>query len=331
MTTSGPECLRLGVLGAARIAKGALIDPARRVDGVAVAAIAARDRGRAEEFARKHEIPQVHASYEQLIADPSIDAVYIPLPAALHAQWTIAAIEAGKHVLCEKPFTGNAAAAERVASAADRGAVVVMEAYHSRYHPLQERVREILDSGEIGTVTHARASFCVPIPPGRDIRWNEELGGGGLLDVGYYPVRLLRDLLGEITSLEAVHAFTRGRVDRLLTADVVLAESVHASVVSSIWSRHLLGMKFEISGTGGRLLVTRPYHPHLAGSRIHVWSGGSRRTETTSRKPTYVGQLEAFRDGVIHGTTVHTDPPAAVAQMRALDGLYLAAGLQPRP
>ena len=123
--------LRIGVLGAAKIAAGALIGPARRVPGVEVRAVAARDRGRADAFARRNRIPVVHRSYDELLADASIDAVYVPLPASLHARWTIAALEAGKHVLCEKPFAGNSAAAREVAAVAARSDRVVMEAYSS--------------------------------------------------------------------------------------------------------------------------------------------------------------------------------------------------------
>src|SRR5205823_14173805 len=128
--------LRFGVLGAARIAPLAIVKPARQVDGVVVSAIAARDPERAKEFASKHGIPKVHTSYDALVDDPDIDAVYIPLPNGLHAQWTLRAIAAGKHVLCEKPFTANAAEAEQVADAAEASDVVVMEAFHYRYHPL---------------------------------------------------------------------------------------------------------------------------------------------------------------------------------------------------
>src|SRR5829696_808835 len=142
--------VRIGVLGAARIVDGALLKPSREIDGVAVTAIAARDRSRAADFARRHGLATVNESYEHLLEDPAIDAVYIPLPAALHAQWSIAAIAAGKHVLCEKPFTRNADDAGRVASAAAAGSVVVMEAYHSHYHPLTQQLKDIVASGEIG-------------------------------------------------------------------------------------------------------------------------------------------------------------------------------------
>src|SRR5215831_19225098 len=135
--------LKIGVLGAAKIAPAALIKPARDVADVEVAAIAARDRAKAATFARKHGIATVHDSYDALLANPAIDAIYNPLPNGLHGKWTIAALEAGKHVLCEKPFTANADEAVDVAKVEARAGLVVMEAFHYRYHPLTEQLIEV--------------------------------------------------------------------------------------------------------------------------------------------------------------------------------------------
>src|SRR5262249_20853387 len=134
------DTVRIGILGAARIAPSAVIKPAQHCAEATVAAVAARDRSRAEAFAAKHGVPNVRDSYDALIADPEIDAIYNPLPNGLHAEWTIAALEAGKHVLCEKPFTANTKEAEDVAGVATRAGRVVMEAFHYRYHPLAHRM-----------------------------------------------------------------------------------------------------------------------------------------------------------------------------------------------
>ncbi len=146
--------LRIGVLSAARIVPSALLSPAKQTPEVIVSGIAARNPQRAQAFARKHHIPRVFASYDELIADPDLDAVYIPLPNGLHAAWTIKALEAGKHVLCEKPFASNAEEAEQMAEAAERSGRVLMEAFHYRYHPLAARMKEIVTSGELGTIRH---------------------------------------------------------------------------------------------------------------------------------------------------------------------------------
>src|SRR5215467_4914081 len=176
--------VRIGILGAARIAPAAVIKPAQTVGDAMIGAVAARDRTRADAFASKHGIPRVHASYADLVADPDLDAIYNPLPNGLHAEWTIAALEAGKHVLCEKPFTANAKEAEDVAAVAARTGLVVMEAFHWRYHPLAKRVREIIDSGELGTISRVETALCFPMPLFNDIRYQYDLAGGALMDVG---------------------------------------------------------------------------------------------------------------------------------------------------
>src|SRR5204863_5015745 len=154
--------VRIGCLGAARIAPAALIKPACTSEEVDATAIAARDAGRARVFAAKHSVPVVHDSYDALLADPDVDAIYNPLPNGLHALWTIRALEAGKHVLCEKPFTANAAEAERVRDAAEASGLVVMEAFHWRYHSLAARMLEVVRSGELGDVRHVETWMCFP-------------------------------------------------------------------------------------------------------------------------------------------------------------------------
>src|SRR5256885_6357900 len=176
--------LRVGVLGAARIAPNALIKPARDVAEVEVTAIAARDKAKADRFATKHGIPRVHDRYDALLADPDIDAIYNPLPNGLHGKWTIAALEAGKHVLCEKPFTANADEAVEVAKVEARTGLVVMEAFHYRYHPLAARLVEIVHDGMLGTIEHIETSMMFPLLPRGDIRWQLGLAGGSTMDVG---------------------------------------------------------------------------------------------------------------------------------------------------
>ena len=146
------KTVRIGVLGAARIAPNALIAPARDNAEAEVVAVAARDRDRAAAYAQKHGIGRVHGSYEELLADPDIDAVYNPLPNGLHGRWTRAALAGGKHVLCEKPFTANAAEAREIGDLTTQSDRVVMEAFHYRYHPLAERMKRIVDGGTLGRI-----------------------------------------------------------------------------------------------------------------------------------------------------------------------------------
>src|SRR2546428_55411 len=186
--------MRIGVLGAARIAPTALLRPASVVDGVEVRAVAARDRRRAEAFAGRYGVAVVHDSYADLVADPALDAVYIPLPNGLHATWTLAAIKAGKHVLCEKPFTSNAAQARQVVEAAEGTGLVVMEAFHYRYHPMARRMEDVVHSGELGAIERVDTAMCFPLPLFSNIRYRFDLAGGALMDAGCYAVHWLRRL-----------------------------------------------------------------------------------------------------------------------------------------
>src|SRR5258706_13505395 len=158
MTTHSP--IRIGVLGAAAIVPSALTNPARNVPEVQVTAIAARDPQRADKFARKHHIPRVHKTYTDLLADPDIDAIYNPLPNSLHAEWTIRALRAGKHVLCEKPFASNAKEAIQMASAANETGKVLSTGFAYRYHLLMARIMQALQSGELGSLKRIEARFC---------------------------------------------------------------------------------------------------------------------------------------------------------------------------
>src|SRR5579864_9152558 len=193
--------VRIGILGAARIAERALIEPARAVPSVTVAAIATRDKARGESFALQHGLPIAHASYELLLADPGIDAVYIPLPNSLHAPWTLRAIDAGKHVLCEKPFASNAREASSVTAAAEKSGLVVMEAMHYRYHPLVRRLTALISGGAIGTPRHIQAWTNWPVADPADIRYDYALGGGALMDGGCYAIDCLRLIGGDSPSV----------------------------------------------------------------------------------------------------------------------------------
>src|ERR1044072_2469843 len=164
--------IRIGILGAAAIVPAALTNPARGIHDVQILAVAARDPKRAYAMAKKFGIPRVHPTYSALLADHDIDAVYNPLPNGLHAEWTIRALKAGKHVLCEKPFASNAQEAEEVAAVARETGLVVSEAFAYRYHPLTAKVKEIIASGEIGTVQHIDARFCFLLPSPKNIRFN---------------------------------------------------------------------------------------------------------------------------------------------------------------
>lgn len=323
--------VRFGVLGAARIAPAALLKPARSVIDAEVVTVAARDRARAEAFAAKHGIEAVAPTYEAVLADPTVDAVYIPLPNSLHARWTLAALDAGKHVLCEKPFTANAAEAEAVAAAAAaRPDLVVMEAFHYRYHPVARRLREIVDSGELGTLRHVESAFCFPLPRFGDIRYRYDLAGGALMDAGCYAIHLTRLLGGEepeVTS--ALAKLHTPDVDRAMTAHLRFPSGHTGQVTASMWSSSVLRATASVRGEHGELRVLNPFGPHYF-HRIVVRSGRSRRVERLDRRPTYEHQLEAFCDAVLRGEPILTPVSDSIANMRVIDAVYTAAGLTPR-
>jgi predicted dehydrogenase len=321
------DAVRIGTLGAARITPSALIRPARGVAEVAVTAIAARDPARAERFARKHGIPKVHATYDDVIADANVDAIYNPLPNGLHAEWTLKAIEAGKHVLCEKPFTANAAEAETVAQAADGTGLVVMEAFHYRYHPLAQRMHDIVVGGELGRLQHVEAWMCIPMPRFKDIRYQYDLAGGATMDLAAYTIHQLRLLGGDEPEVTAARARLQSpNVDRWMQADVRWAQGHTGRMTCALWSSTLLKLAIRARGEEGELRVFNPTGPQFF-HRFTVLTDGKRRRERFPRKATYTYQLEAFTDAVLRGTPVLTPPADSVQNMRVIDAVYRAAGL----
>jgi predicted dehydrogenase len=324
------EVVRIGVLGAARIAPPALIKPARNNPRVEVVAVAARDRARAEKFAAKHSVPKVLDGYDALIASPDIDAIYNPLPNGLHAEWTIAALEAGKHVLCEKPFTSNAAEAEQVAAVAQRTGLVVMEAFHRRYHPLAQRMVEIVRSGELGTLQHVSMSLCFPLPRFSDIRYQYDLGGGALMDAGCYTVHIVRTLGGEepevVSATPKLHS---PDVDRVMSADLRFPSRHTGTIRCSMWSSSLLRLHAVAVGDRGEMRVFNPTSPQLS-HRMKVTVDGKSRGERFPRRPTYEYQLDAFAAAVLDGADTLTPPSDSIATMQVIDSIYGAAGMKVR-
>jgi predicted dehydrogenase len=324
------QTIRIGILGAARIAPLALIRPARKVAAAQVVAVAARDRARAARFAQRHRIPTTHDSYDALVADANIDAVYNPLPNGLHARWTLAALAAGKHVLCEKPFCANADEAVTVADAAARSGRVVMEAFHYRYHPLALRMREIVDSGQLGTIRRVETTFCVPLPLFSNIRYDSALAGGATMDGGCYAVHMARLLGGqEPTVTRAVAKLHTPDVDRAMSAELRFPNGHTGLVRCSMWSTALLSISARVVGERGELRVFNPVVPQLM-HKLTLVVDGKRRGERFTRRPTYEFQLEAFCDAVLRGTPTLTPPSDSVANMRVIDAIYRAAGMKPR-
>jgi predicted dehydrogenase len=317
--------VRIGILGAARVAPLALINPARGHAEVVVAAVAARDVSRAQAFAAKHGIARVHDSYEALIADPDLDAVYNPLPNGLHGRWTRAALTAGKHVLCEKPFTANAAEAREIAELAGKSDRVVMEAFHYRYHPLTLRAEQIIASGELGKLQRVEAALCFLLPKFSDIRYDYSLAGGATMDVGCYVVNMVRAFGGSTPEVVSAQAKLRDpQVDRAMTAQLRFASGHTGRVRCSMWSSDLGQFSAKVVGDRGELRVLNPVTPFR---RLSVRSADGNRVERFPRRATYAYQLDAFAAAVLRGEPVKTTPEDAIENMTVIDAIYRAAGL----
>jgi predicted dehydrogenase len=326
-----PEvALKIGTLGAARITPTALVKPARKVADLDVAAIAARDPERASTFATKHGIGRVHSTYADLIADPDLAAVYVPLPNSLHEEWTLKALKAGKHVLCEKPFTSNAAEAQQVADEAASSGLVVMEAFHYRYHPLAARMKDIVDSGVLGEIRHIETVMCIPLPLKDDIRYRYDLAGGATMDTGCYAIHQLRFLAGAEPEVVAASAkLARPNVDRWMQADFRFPDGRTGRMTCALWSARLFDLSVRVSGTDGELRVFNPTGPQYFSS-LRVKAKSRTARERVRGDATYVYQLKAFVAACLKGTPVPTGPGDAVANMRVIDEVYRAAGLPVR-
>jgi len=348
----------MGTLGSSRISLPALIEPAASVPEVTVAAVAARDQSRADAFALRHGIPAAHGSYEELLADPDIDAIYNPLPNSLHGPWTLQAIAAGKHVLCEKPFASNADEAAQVADAAAASGLVVMEAMHYRYHPLTRRLSELV--AELGPVQHLQCwtSFAIADPD--DIRYDFDLGGGALMDGGCYAIDCLR-LLGASggTSGGTSGRPSEGQSEPSVTG--ALADPVPRSPgrgPEAVADRSTaVRLAFPGGATGwfessftrdgefradvhaicrdGQVRLENFIFPHK-GRLVATRNGSVVADEQGGGESTYVGQLRAFAAAIAAGDgagdgAVPTSAAHAVVTMRLIDDAYRAAGLLPRP
>jgi len=324
--------LKIGTLGAARITPAALVEPARELHGVEVDAVAARDRGRARAFAKKQGIDRVIGGYQQLLEDPVIDAVYIPLPNSLHCEWTIRALEAGKHVLCEKPFSSNATEARRMVDASRGTGLILMEANHYRHHPLMARVRELVPA--LGPLRRIESRMCFPLLRFRDIRYDYSLAGGSNMDLGAYTSDMLRQVAaasGDPALMSSpVVSWARAKLfgpdlDRAMEAELGWENQCSGHIVNSLWSWRMPGISVRALGERGQLNVTNAVLPHYW-HRIHVKIDGKTREERVSGKTTYYYQLQEF-ERRIRQDTASDDLHDSIATMELIDDIYTAAGL----
>ncbi len=317
------------MLGASRISRVAIIAPAPDIAEIEVSCVAARRAERAEAFAKEHGIPYVEADYAALVESDHVDLVYNGLPPSEHARWSIAALEAGKHVLCEKPFTMNAAEAERMVDVAEQTGRFLIEAFHYRFHPFFERVLDVLRSGEIGAIKRIESRFNVAIAanPG-ELRYDRELGGGAFMDLGCYPVHWTRTITNaEPTVLSAEADWHESGVDVAMRAELEFPGGIRASLESSM-SEALPGKRdavLTVFGARGVLTAENPVAPH-DGHELRVETADGRRVETVDGGTTYFHQLRHVVSVIAGDARPITGGSDAINTMRVLDEVYRKAG-----
>jgi predicted dehydrogenase len=324
--------LRWGVLSTAKIGQTAVIPAIQRSEHGAVVAIASRNGETAEAVANDLGIPQAFSSYEALLAADDIDAVYIPLPNHLHAEWTMKAADAGKHVLCEKPLTLDANEAQRVIAHCAAAGVVLQEAFMYRFHPQWLRTKQLIDDGRIGEIRAVQAWFSYFNDDATNIRNIAEFGGGALMDIGCYPISVARWLFGaEPDDVQAIaHRDPTSGVD-VLTSAMMRFGTAHATF--SVGTRTEPYQRVHIVGTNGRIEVEIPFNaPTDRPTRIFVTAGGNPPTDPATEveefaiTDQYTLQADEFARAIRDGRTAALPPSDALANMAVIDAVRAAAG-----
>ena len=251
------SAVKWGIMSTAHINR-LFLAGAREADNVEITAVASRDKARAEQYAREQQIPKAHGGYEELLADPEVEAVYIPLPNSMHIDWSIRALQSGKHVLCEKPLSRRSADVERAFDVAEREQRLLMEAFMYRHNPQTRRLVELIDQGAVGRVRVIRAAFGFVAHDPANVRLQTGLDGGGLMDVGCYCVSGARLIAGEPERVSAEQVLGGDGVDVVFAATMRHPNDVlsHFDAGLAIDSRDLL----EVVGDQGSLLLEDPWH-----------------------------------------------------------------------
>jgi predicted dehydrogenase len=320
--------VRWGILSTAKIAREQVIPAMKSGELTDVVAIASRDRQLAQDVAAEFAIPKAYGSYDALLTDPEIDAIYNPLPNHLHAPLTIKALEAGKHVLCEKPIALNAQEAQQIEVAQKRSGRLVAEAFMVRFHPQWQRARDIARSGRLGDVRAMHTFFSYHLTDLDNIRNQAEIGGGGLYDVGCYAIATARYIFGADPE-QVVGVFDRDpgmRTDRLASG---LAEFPGGRHLAFTCATQLVPtQRVQIAGTRGRLEIQAPFNPSRdQATRLMIDDGrdlvgGGIETEELPPADQYQRQGDAFSRAILEGSSLEFPVADAIVNMRVLDALF---------
>jgi predicted dehydrogenase len=311
--------VRFGILSTARINR-LVLPAARESDRVDVVAVASREPGRAEAYAREHRIERAYGSYEELLADPEVDAIYNPLPNSMHVEWSIRALEAGKHVLCEKPLSRHPADVERAFDAAEEAGRVLTEAFMWRHNPQAARLKELVEGGAVGEPRVVRAAFSFTITDDANIRLAADLDGGALMDVGCYCVSGCRFLAGEPERVFGTGVFERG-VDTVFAATMTFAGGVVGQFDCGF--RLPARDELEVVGTEGSIFLDDPWHARVP--VIEVRRGDDVEEIVLEQVDSYRLELENLADAVEGKGELLLGRDFSVPQARVIDALYRSA------
>jgi predicted dehydrogenase len=325
--------LRFGILSTAHVNNFAFLPMVGKIDSLELDAVASRSADAARRYAEKHGIPKAYGDYDSLIADPNIDCVYISLPNSMHKEWTIKALDAGKHVLCEKPMSANEAEAREIADKVKSTGLIFSEAFHYRYHPLAERLENIVRSGGIGAVREVSSVFSNRIRDRNNAQMSPKLAGGALLDTGCYPVSLCRWIAGcdDARVVRAHSTINEGGVDGTTFATLKFANGVVGNILCSIDLPFLVSA--YIRGDKGSIFINMPYCPAWQKgdviSDVYLFLVRRGLRIDNIRVPTittYHCQLQAFCNAVLAGKQTITDAGQGVLNMRLIDAIFERSG-----
>lgn len=320
--------IRWGILGVAGIAKRAVIPGIKQSRTGVVAAIASRSEEKAQQAAEDMGIPKAYGSYEALLADPEIDAVYIPLPNHLHKEWTIKAAEAGKHVLCEKPIALTVAEAQEMADACKQAGVELAEAFMYRHHPRYRMIKELIREGAIGTIRGLTGAFTFSNPDDKaNVRYRRDWGGGSVYDVGCYPINAARLILEQEPEAVTCHAFfspEHDDVDMYMAGLIEFPNDVSLIFDCGMWAhgRNTL----EILGTDGRIELPSAYvAPEGSASNFILHNKHGRREIEVPSVNQYALQADDFAARIWGGSGLRFEAEDAVRNMKVIEACLTSA------
>ena len=295
----GSRVLKWGLLSTAAINR-AVISPLRESARNQLAAVASRDRARAERYATEWGIPRAMGSYEAMLSDPEIDVVYVSLPNSMHAEWTIKAVAAGKHVLCEKPLAISVEEVDAITSAAGRAGVVVAEAFMYRHHPQTLKVQQLISGGDIGQLRVIRGGFTFNIANPEDVRLNPGLGGGSIWDVGCYPISYARAVVGaDPLQVFGWQVTGESGVDETFVGQMCFADGAYAQFDSGFRAPERMLMEFV--GSAGTITLPNAFKPGSDAKIVFCRESGTPEPIRVESQDLYLGEVEDLADAVLNG------------------------------